>query len=321
MVLPFRPIAIASPHGFGGLIFPPLSPSLSPTTFISPRSSSSTCRCTKTDSVEEEEEETFQVLTAVRSKYNDILIVDTPKSRMLLLDSTHNVHSILQKGDDKWTGSYWDEFVSLPPIVPEGPIAIYGLGGGTAAHLMLDVWPSLQLQGWEIDEILIDKAREYFGLSNLERCNKIDGGLQVHIDDVFSPIQHLPAGYAGIIIDLFSDGKVLSQLQEVETWLELSDRLMPNGRFMVNCGGVNESSMDEKLHPQSFDDIWLQNSTIKALAKAFPGQVNWKRMPEKQGQNFLALTGPLPDLSSWSAIVPGCLSETVKQWKSCKPFH
>ncbi|XP_022767924.1 uncharacterized protein LOC111312150 isoform X2 [Durio zibethinus] len=272
LVLSYKPIALTSAHRPG--IFPPLPP----TTFKS--RSSSTCRpccCTKSDLTKQdeetpEEEETFQVLTAVKSKYNDIVIVDTPKSRMLLLDSTHNVHSVLQKGDEKWTGSYWDEFATLPPIVPEGPIAIYGLGGGTAAHLMLDVWPSLQLQGWEIDEILIDKAREYFGLSNLERCNKVGGRLEVHIDDAFSPRQHLPAGYAGIIIDLFYDGKALSQLQEVETWLELSDRLMPDGRLMVNCGGVSESSIDGKLHHQSVDDVWIQNSTIKALAKAFPGQ-------------------------------------------------
>ncbi|KAA3465261.1 S-adenosyl-L-methionine-dependent methyltransferases superfamily protein isoform 1 [Gossypium australe] len=613
------PTAIASPpFPLTELFFPPLSPTptLTPATFK--LRFSSTCRCTKTDltSQHEEtppnpypeqdetpqaaaaaEEETFQVLTAIHTQYNDILIVDTPQSRMLLLDSTHNVHSVLQKGDEKWTGSYWDEFVSLPPIVPEGPIAIYGLGGGTAAHLMLDVWPSLQLEGWEIDEILIDKAREYFGLSNLEKCNDVGGQLQVHIDDAFSHEQHRPSGYAGIIIDLFSDGKVLSQLQEfpwqskgelrplilkshptkilliqtpmedlegtyylspatnetgtiicsranqkdlyfmrntgqefevftnvhwlvfsyhlhvscpyltgcnmfynclcqVEIWLELSDRLMPGGRLMVNCGGVSESSLDGKVQHPSIDDIWMQNSTIKALAEAFPGQVccntmhvkeqeydlldpmydeyseesenvyvrqpvgeqllainmkaeflkavfpielemqkckgvtlgelsphlfavvdpsyrqminkgislailvsgengvgkylaymggrvnnaleqsveqnvlesnpaleafgntktvdaldeleeylatrgamdvvwisqteqdavflfvvNWKRMPESQGQNYLALTGPLPDLTSWSAMVPSCLSEAVKQWKPCRPFH
>lgn len=37
---------------------------------------------------EEEEGDVFQVLTAVTSDYNDIIIVDTPKSRMLLLDSS-----------------------------------------------------------------------------------------------------------------------------------------------------------------------------------------------------------------------------------------
>lgn len=81
---------------------------------------------------EEEEEEEFQVLTAMRSSYNEIVIVDTPQSRMLLLDSTRmlfisfiliitthhfvlrlimifvpdNVHSILYK-HQKWTNSYW----------------------------------------------------------------------------------------------------------------------------------------------------------------------------------------------------------------------
>lgn len=39
-------------------------------------------------SEEQEQEEKYEVLSAVRSKYNDIVIVDTPKARMLLLDST-----------------------------------------------------------------------------------------------------------------------------------------------------------------------------------------------------------------------------------------
>lgn len=37
---------------------------------------------------EEEDEENFQVLTVIKSDYNDIVIVDSPKSRMLLLDSS-----------------------------------------------------------------------------------------------------------------------------------------------------------------------------------------------------------------------------------------
>ncbi|XP_031287798.1 uncharacterized protein LOC116146527 isoform X2 [Pistacia vera] len=146
---------------------------------------------------DEEEDESFQVLTAIRSKYNDIVIVDTSTSRMLLLDHTNNVHSIFNKGLQKWTDSYWDEFSSLPAIVPKGPIAIYGLGGGTAAHLMLDLWPSLQLEGWEIDEILIDKARDYFGLSDLEKPTEAGGVLHVCIGDVFSPSETVPGGYAG----------------------------------------------------------------------------------------------------------------------------
>ncbi|TQE09989.1 hypothetical protein C1H46_004411 [Malus baccata] len=146
---------------------------------------------------------------------------------MLLLDSSHNVHSIVYK-DQKWTASYWDEFASLPAIVPKGPIAILGL--------------------------LIDKAREYLGLSDLEKQTQAGGILNVHIGDALSPSVNIPGGYAGeilvymalcitrstffcffgccaqiqgfvcnfctrayfpsIVVDLFSDGKVLSQLQE-----------------------------------------------------------------------------------------------------------
>ncbi|KAJ6702062.1 SAM-DEPENDENT METHYLTRANSFERASE SUPERFAMILY PROTEIN [Salix koriyanagi] len=167
------------------------------------------------DSKKEEQEEEYKVLTAVKSQYNDILIVDTPKTRMLLLDSTHNVHSLLYKDGQKWTRSYWDEFASLPAIIPQGPVAIFGLGGGTAAHLMLDVWPSLQLEGWEIDEILINKARDYFGLSDLEKQTQAGGILHVVVGDALCSLEDDSRKYAGIVIDLFYGGKVLPQLQDV----------------------------------------------------------------------------------------------------------
>ncbi|CAK7335977.1 unnamed protein product [Dovyalis caffra] len=260
---------------------------------------------------EGEEEEEYQVLTAVRSQYNDIVIVDTPKTRMLLLDSTHHVHSVLYKDGQKWTRSYWDEFATLPAIIPEGPVAIFGLGGGTAAHLMLHVWPSLQLEGWEIDEILINKARDYFGLSDLEKHTQAGGILHVVVGDALCPLEDDCRKYAGIVIDLFYGGAILPQLQEVETWLKLKDRLIPNGRFMVNCGGIEElDSINGRINPKSVDDAWVENPTIKVLCEAFPGQLSWKKKPESEGANYLALSGPLPDLTSWSAMVPDHLSAT-----------
>lgn len=102
----------------------------------------------------QDEQEDFQVLTAIRSEHNDIFILDTPKSRLLLLDSTRmlsfhplrlvssfntimlnqispnsfdidtdNVHSIFNK-EEKRTGSYWvrgDSF-SLSPSLYFSPI-------------------------------------------------------------------------------------------------------------------------------------------------------------------------------------------------------
>ncbi|KAF8087377.1 hypothetical protein N665_0588s0044 [Sinapis alba] len=269
---------------------------------------------------EEEEEEEYWVVTAVRSKYNEIVIVDTVDSRYLLLDSTKNAHSVINKGGENWTGSYWDEFASLPPIVPDGPIAIYGLGGGTAARLILELWPSVQLEGWEIDDILIEKAREYMGLSELEKPTSKGGSLRVLIDDALSPSEDVSGKYAGIIVDLFADGKVLDQLQQVQMWHDLASRLMPNGLIMVNCAGIEEEKVVTNEKPQLVlgDSVWMLNPTIKVLSEAFPGQVSWKRTPDSEGLNFVALTGGVPDLSDWSNKVPVRLSETVKQWKLCE---
>ncbi|KAF8019139.1 hypothetical protein BT93_H3886 [Corymbia citriodora subsp. variegata] len=261
---------------------------------------------------EEEDPEEFRVMTAIKSEYNDIVIVDTARSRFLLLDSTHNVHSMVNKGEDKWSGSYWDEFASLPAIVPEGPIAIYGLGGGTAAHLMLRLWPSLRIEGWEIDEVLIDKARDFMGLSDLEKPNQAGGMLSVHIGDVLSPLAKVDGVYySGIAVDLFAVGRVLLQLQEVETWWKLKERLMPSGRIMVNCGGIDD------VDPTGITRKWELNSTIKAMSSAFPGELSWRITAQAEGENYLALTGPWPDLDLWSARVPGRLSKNVREWKPC----
>ncbi|CAN1809899.1 hypothetical protein LINPERHAP1_LOCUS25745 [Linum perenne] len=242
-------------------------------------------------------EEDLELVIAVRSQYNHIAIVDTPSARVLLLDSTHSIHSILQK-DQKWTDSYW--------------------GGGTAAHLMLDLWPSLQLEGWEIDEILIDKARMYFGLSDLEKNTPAGGCLHVCIGDALQSTENDYGRYAGIIVDVFNEGKVLPQLEQVSTWLELKRRLMTNGRIMVNCAGIHghgtSDAIDKRNH---LEGKWAEHAVIKAMHEAFPSELSWKRMPDEKGANYLALTGPLPDLSSWSATVPDELSESVKQWRVC----
>ncbi|RVW42644.1 hypothetical protein CK203_098315 [Vitis vinifera] len=178
-------------------------------------------------STAQDEQEDFQVLTAIKSEYNDILILDTPKSRLLLLDSTRmlsltpafdNVHSIFNK-EEKRTGSYWlrvqgvvekkikesrqaviiwMSLLACQLLYQRVPLQSLVWVVGTAAHLLLDLWPSLKLEGWEIDEILIHKSREYLGLSDLEKHNQAGGILHVHVGDALSPLVNVPGGFAGV---------------------------------------------------------------------------------------------------------------------------
>lgn len=43
-------------------------------------------------------------------------------------------------------------------------------------------------------------AREYFGLSELEKCTSAGGSLSVHIGDAFSESVRVPGGFAGTFI-------------------------------------------------------------------------------------------------------------------------
>eukprot|EP00252_Welwitschia_mirabilis_P013753 TRINITY_DN3029_c0_g1_i1.p1 TRINITY_DN3029_c0_g1~~TRINITY_DN3029_c0_g1_i1.p1 ORF type:complete len:353 (-),score=72.70 TRINITY_DN3029_c0_g1_i1:131-1189(-) len=269
----------------------------------------------------------FIVLTSVLSKHNKITILEVPQnmkdspfagSRLLLLDDSNNIHSIYRK-EETLTGFYWDEFSSLPGIVPAGPIAILGLGAGTAARTMLDLWPSLKLYGWEIDQILVDMARAYLGLAELEKQTTNSGVLHVYIGDALSPSATIPGGFSGIVVDLFADGKVLPQLQQAETWVELRERLAPGGRIMVNCGGACVESRDSTGEIEIGTWTWqdgmdVKDATVEALSIAFPfHELSWKRMDNESG-NYLFLTGPFPNLDAWAAAIPECLRARVYGW-------
>eukprot|EP00897_Mesotaenium_endlicherianum_P008840 jgi/Mesen1/7985/ME000425S07177 len=93
---------------------------------------------------------------------------DIAGATVLWLDETDSAHSIYWP-DRIWTGSYYDYFAPFPAMLPEGPVAILGFAAGTAARILLHVWPSLHLEGWEIDGEIVRVARRYFGLKSLEK--------------------------------------------------------------------------------------------------------------------------------------------------------
>ncbi|KAG0563403.1 hypothetical protein KC19_8G028100 [Ceratodon purpureus] len=278
--------------------------------------------------MEEDGPETeYKMLSEMKTAYDDLSILhmaETSSSKYagftLLVNNSGNILS-MYKRDSIWTDLYFDEFATLPAVVPEGPIAILGLGGGTAARILLDVWPSRKLEGWEIDRVLVEKARLHLGLAALEVPNQEGGFLSVHIGDALSPEATVDGGFAGIVVDLFYQGEVLPELQEVQAWNELKKRLKPGGRIMVNCGGTIVEQRDSS--PDYDDGTWTwkdgsaaRDATISAIGRAFP-EVNLRKMDSKE-DNFLAMTGPLPDLHAWARAVPERVRPGVLTWRRAK---
>lgn len=65
-----------------------------------------------------------------------------------------------------WTSSYYDDFATLPCLLPPGPIGLYGLGAGTAAHLLHHVAPERRVHAWELDG-KVSNVETHFGVPAL----------------------------------------------------------------------------------------------------------------------------------------------------------
>lgn len=271
------------------------------------------------------------------------------------------IHSVYWNNGRVWTGSYYDVFASLIPLLPEGPVGIFGLGAGTVARLLLHLWPSLNLEGWELDPEVVRIAREYFRLLDLESsepspvANRISknrfrpfsntpyqirpeecetsasspsqhpdftgksimrklGRLVVHVGDALSPDAIVEGGFAGVVVDLFTDGGVCKELEEVETWKQIKARLRPGGRVMINCvANSSNLALEERLDTLKDWDHRMQ-AIVRSMDAVFPGEVSM-RVLDEEGNNVMLLSGKPPDVVSWSSKVPNCLVQGVREWR------
>ncbi|KAI3826753.1 hypothetical protein L1987_00806 [Smallanthus sonchifolius] len=130
-------------------------------------------------------------------------------SRLILLDTLGNIHSIsfLLK---LLTGTYFDVFATFPPILPPGPLGILGFGAGSAAKLILELYPQGVVHGWELDPAVISVGREYFGLSKLER--QYPDRLFIYVGNALNA--NIESGFSGLLVDLFSKGCLIPELQD-----------------------------------------------------------------------------------------------------------
>ncbi|KAF6137029.1 hypothetical protein GIB67_030793 [Kingdonia uniflora] len=253
-----------------------------------------------------------KTLVNFKSKHNYIRVLEVSRkadhpfagSRLLLLDKPGNIHSVsfLFK---LLTNTYFDVFVTFPPILPQGPLGILGFGAGSAANLILRLYPEAEIYGWELDSDVISVGREYFGLSTLE--NENPDRLVVYAGDALEA--NVRDGFAGILVDLFSNGSLIPELQDPETWVRLKERLREGGRIMVNVGGSCVKAEDPLR-----DGNVVMEDTLKAMNVVFGHQVFVQSLGNRKADSSIALTGELPNLDMWKEALPSSLRCYVDMW-------
>lgn len=163
------------------------------------------------------------------------------------------------------------------------------------------------VHGWEIDPTVVAVAREYFGLLKLER--QFPDRLIIHIGDAFKASSK--DGFAGILVDLFSNGRLVPELQDANTWEMLTRCLRKGGRVMVNVGGSCVEAEDSEI-----DGKVVMEETLKAMHQVFGGKLFVLSLGNRQEDSSIALTGDVPDVEAWKKALPPSLAGYVDMWKA-----
>lgn len=170
---------------------------------------------------------------------------------------------------------------------------------------MLEMYPEAVVHGWELDPSVIKVAREFFGLDKLEK--KYPDRLFVYIGDALEA--SVKDGFSGILVDLFSEGSVIPQLQDPNTWEKLKKCLKKDGRIMVNVGGSCLEAEDKRR-----DGKVVMEQTLKAMQKVFGEKLHVLNVGNRKEDSTIALTGDLPDVEAWKNSLPRPLKFYVHMW-------
>ncbi|KAL2459541.1 S-adenosyl-L-methionine-dependent methyltransferase superfamily protein [Forsythia ovata] len=260
--------------------------------------------------------EHVKTLVKFKSRYNYIRVLEVSRradhtlagSRLLLLDAPGNIHSISYLFKSI-TNTYFDVFATLPPLLPPGPLGILGYGAGSAAKLILETYSQIIIHGWELDQSVISVAREYFGLAKMEA--QYPDRLFIHIGNALNA--SIRDGFSGILIDLFSKGVVIPELQNPQTWYNLRKNLKRGGRIMVNVGGNCVEPEDIRK-----DGSVIMEETLKAMHKVFPNELFVLSLDSRKEDSSLALTGEFPDVNEWKKRLKKPLKFYVDMWAPYK---
>ena len=168
------------------------------------------------------------------SQYNYIQVLDVDGYRYLRLNEGQGIHSVYHPKEINYYGP-WKQFLTAPFFnqPPYGvqdiqSIAIVGLAAGTSAHQATEVLGPIPIDGFEIDDQIIQVGEEYFDM-NQSNLNAI-------AQDGRWGLEHSPNKFDLIILDAYRPPYIPWHLTTIEFFQIVSDRLTDQGSVAINVG-------------------------------------------------------------------------------------
>jgi spermidine synthase len=167
----------------------------------------------------------------------------------------------------------WDAFLALPPLLPREVerVAILGNAAGTTARALGVYYPTVAIDGVELDPAVSRVGRRYFGMDEISR-------LEVHDADARPFLRATDETYDLIVVDAYHQPYVPFYLATREFFELVNEHLAPGGIVALNVASVPE-------------DTRLVRAIGTTLAAEFPQVVEWPAL--RFNTIVLGMTEPL----------------------------
>ncbi len=169
------------------------------------------------------------------SAYNYIQVQQVNGYTLLRLNEGQGIHSMYHP-DTLSYGGPWELFLAGPFFnAGERPaevkrMAIVGLAAGTAARQAAAVYPSLSMDGFEIDPRIVEVGFKYFAMDI--------PGLNVHIQDGRLGLEQSPFLYDIIAVDAYRPPYIPPHMTTREFFQICASHLTEKGVLTINAASV-----------------------------------------------------------------------------------
>ena len=223
------------------------------------------------------------------SAYNYIQVQEINGFTLLRLNDGQGVHSIYHPDTLQYNGP-WEQFMVGPFFYANRKpqdvqrMAIVGLAAGTAARQATAVYGDIPIDGFELDEKIVEVGQKYFGL-NLPNLN-------IHIGDGRLNLERSPYQYDIIAVDAYRPPYIPPHMTTQEFFEIIASHLTEDGVLTINVGSVPG---DRRLIDGLATTIATQFVSIHIMD--IPGSLNTMIFATKQpttredfAANFIALS-------------------------------
>ncbi|MBE0476999.1 MAG: fused MFS/spermidine synthase [Coriobacteriia bacterium] len=202
------------------------------------------------------------------SQYHRIAVTDLDGVRSLRFDDSRQ--SAVDLTDGYTSDILYPDYLHLALAAkPDARrVLVLGLGGGVLAKRMLRDYPEVTIDAVEIDPVVVEVARRYFGLPEDER-------LGVHVSDARRFVATAEGAYDIVVVDAYYADSLPFHLTTAEFFREIDAVLAPDGVVAYNVIGAIEGRRSEL-----FRSIYRTAGEVWRHEWVFPLQLARRRDPE-----------------------------------------